>query len=360
MTLGVNPSSSIPESPKSCNSRFLNHLSTIGAAVVGLFLTSNPMRTDTSYATDLSSRAVVQRTEQVTTAVQPDEETDSDDDEMDVELASSDALLESEFAAIDSECEFFADEIGVDATLGVEDTRIDPKVLNHGLIYEIYNPATKTTSFLIGTFHVTALKNPYISNIVDHCARVYTEIGELYSSPRDKPITSLRFDDAIVKIALEGKKEVVALDKFTGVAERTIQCTKQAEKEGRTPSVMEETLHALIGPGESHQELLSEISKPGFDREFPLVYEAWQNGDAHYLTERREYLQAVYPTYYDKTFARREKIWLEKITHDLNVAKSPVCIAVGASHLAGREGLVTALQKKGFIVTKSTFSSSAR
>jgi len=75
MTLEVNRSSLVQESPKSCNSRFLHHLSKMGAAVLGIFLASNPMRADITSSVALSNRTIAQRTEQAITDVPFVEET---------------------------------------------------------------------------------------------------------------------------------------------------------------------------------------------------------------------------------------------------------------------------------------------
>jgi hypothetical protein len=342
MTLGVNPPS-IPESPRSCNSRFLHHLGTIGAAVMGLFLTSNPMRTDTSYTTDLSNRAVVQRTEQVTTAVQPDEETDSDDDAMDVETATLEQdLLEAGFAEIEDELAVSGEDEMLSASASIEDTRIDPRVLNQGLIYEIYSPETDTYSFIMGTYHKIAFENLLVPCIIDKCEQVFTEIGTYGLSNSGE---SLEYDLQLARIAQNKNKKVIALDADRATA---LNASEEAALKLQESENNEALISAYVG---------TDI-EPVLDED-PYA-EAWQNGDLPFITKMRSYLCTGNPEVFNRLCTKREKAWMERISNELQKTKAPILIAVGMAHLVGDDGLIAQLRKKDFIVQKSTFSACAR
>lgn len=340
MTLSVNPSSSIPESPKSCNSRFLSHLSAIGAAVLGLFLTSNPMRADVS-SVDLSSRTIVQRTEQPIADVPSDEETDSDDE---VDACADVAEVGSNY--------------------------INPKYLNCGLIYELYDPFTEVRSFLIGTFHSAgeaAVQNPYIPSIIDRCATLYTESGLSYTSQEwyeDCSLEEMGYDNVMAEIAIEKSKEVLSLDEASGFLAKAAKLNPQEDgtldqnELWETFADPEETAEAT----EQDKQILHQVIQSASDApsEGPsAIQRAWEKGDAMFLAKERASLAALSPQVYANLCTNRERVWLTELSEVLQ-SGDPTCFAVGATHLVGKDGMVAELEKMGFIVTKSTFSACAR
>jgi uncharacterized protein YbaP (TraB family) len=78
------------------------------------------------------------------------------------------------------------------------------------------------------------------------------------------------------------------------------------------------------------------------------MVKAWKHGNARYL-ETLLVGMGEYPELHQALVVNRNNDWLPYIEQALQ-EKEPVFIVVGALHLLGKEGLVAALQKKGYIV----------
>jgi len=345
MTLEVNRSSLVQESPKRCNSRFLHHLSVMGAAVLGIFLSSNPMRADTG-SMDLSSRTVVPRTEQSINDVPSDEETDSDD-----EVDLNDGM---ECTSVDE----------------VRPYGLNPKYLNCGLIYKVLNPYTEVTSFLVGAFHSAgeaAVQNPYIPLIINRCNTLYTESGLSYTLQdwydEDCPLELMGYDNVIAEIALAKNKQVLSLDEASGFLAKAAEINPKEDGSLDADELAEVFADPEeMGPAtEQDKRILQQIfqnpSAPPSEGPSALQ-QAWEKGDTTFMATERHNLAALSPQVYATLCTNREKIWLTELSEALQ-SEEPTCIAVGATHLVGKDGMVEQLEEMGFIVTKSSFSECA-
>jgi hypothetical protein len=83
-------------------------------------------------------------------------------------------------------------------------------------------------------------------------------------------------------------------------------------------------------------------------QEVSEIVTAWKQGNVREL-EKLLVGMREYPELYQALVVNRNNDWLPHIEQALK-EKEPVFIVVGALHLLGKEGLVAALQKKGYIV----------
>ena len=84
------------------------------------------------------------------------------------------------------------------------------------------------------------------------------------------------------------------------------------------------------------------------DTQVSEMVKAWEHGNAQYL-ETLLVGMGEYPELNQALVINRNNDWLPYIEQALQ-EKEPVFIVIGALHLLGKEGLVAALQKKGYIV----------
>ena len=84
------------------------------------------------------------------------------------------------------------------------------------------------------------------------------------------------------------------------------------------------------------------------DTQVSELVKAWKHGNVQDL-ETLLVGMREYPELYQALVINRNNDWLPHIEQALQ-EKTPVFIVVGALHLLGKEGLVAALQKKGYIV----------
>ena len=84
------------------------------------------------------------------------------------------------------------------------------------------------------------------------------------------------------------------------------------------------------------------------DTQVSELVKAWKHGNVQDL-ETLLVGMREYPELYQALVINRNNDWLPHIEQALH-EKAPVFIVVGALHLLGKEGLVAALQKKGYIV----------
>lgn len=84
------------------------------------------------------------------------------------------------------------------------------------------------------------------------------------------------------------------------------------------------------------------------EQEVSEIVLAWKQGNVRKLEGLLVGMQE-YPELYQALVVNRNKAWLPHIEQALQ-EKAPVFIVVGALHLMGREGLIAALQEKGYWV----------
>ena len=83
-------------------------------------------------------------------------------------------------------------------------------------------------------------------------------------------------------------------------------------------------------------------------QEVSEIVTAWKQGDVREL-EALLVGMREYPELYQALVVNRNNDWLPHIEQALQ-EKEPVFVVVGALHLMGKEGLVAALQEKGYVV----------
>lgn len=86
----------------------------------------------------------------------------------------------------------------------------------------------------------------------------------------------------------------------------------------------------------------------GLGKEVSDIVTAWKQGNVREL-EALLVSMRDYPELYQALVVKRNIAWLPQIEHALQ-EKEPVFIVVGALHLMGEEGLIAALQERGYVV----------
>ena len=82
--------------------------------------------------------------------------------------------------------------------------------------------------------------------------------------------------------------------------------------------------------------------------EIQKMVEAWQQGNVQDLGALLDSMRE-YPELFQELVVNRNHSWLPHIEHALQ-ENEPVFIVVGALHLLGKEGLITALREKGYVI----------
>ncbi len=85
------------------------------------------------------------------------------------------------------------------------------------------------------------------------------------------------------------------------------------------------------------------------EQEMDTILKAWSTGDMKLLEETILKSFKEYPTIYKTLITQRNKGWITKIESFLK-QKNNYMVVVGAGHLAGNQGLVELLKKKGYSV----------
>lgn len=131
----------------------------------------------------------------------------------------------------------------------------------------------------------------------------------------------------------------------------------QARKEGKE-SIFLETLDfqmdLLTSFGKDEEEQLMKTSLKEMDRvkeEYDKMVKAWQTGDSAALEKMLNESLRDAPSLYKRLVTDRNNNWLPKIGEFLRSDKNTIVI-VGAAHLAGSDGVVEMLKKKGLKVTQ--------
>ncbi len=85
------------------------------------------------------------------------------------------------------------------------------------------------------------------------------------------------------------------------------------------------------------------------EEEMDGILKAWSNGDLNKLEETILKSFKEFPDLYNVLITRRNKDWINRIDIFLRQKENHM-VVVGAAHLAGKEGLVELLKKKGYSV----------
>lgn len=114
---------------------------------------------------------------------------------------------------------------------------------------------------------------------------------------------------------------------------------------------VDEQLRFLAIMGQGMEDALVEQSLAELERTgeiFEEIIAAWKNGDEQLLSRILiESTRKDYPEVYRTLFVVRNENWLPKI-EELLATPERELILVGAGHLVGPDGLLTALKKKGY------------
>jgi len=85
------------------------------------------------------------------------------------------------------------------------------------------------------------------------------------------------------------------------------------------------------------------------ENEMDIIIKAWSSGDIKVLESTMLKSFEEYPVLFQKLIIERNKTWIKKIESFLKNKKNYM-VVVGAAHLAGKQGIVELLKKKGYAV----------
>ena len=131
---------------------------------------------------------------------------------------------------------------------------------------------------------------------------------------------------------------------------------RKARTEGKTLEsleTLEQQLYALerMGQGQENELILSTLKEL---QELPAMMQnmkaAWSRGDLDTLAQIGiAPMQTEYPEIYEDLLVKRNEAWLPKITAMLASPEREL-ILVGALHLAGSDGILEQLRRRGYTV----------
>ena len=183
----------------------------------------------------------------------------------------------------------------------------------------------------------------------------YTALRQ-YCKEKGIPLESLQaFKPPMVVITLM----MMELQRL-GLAESGVDdfFNRKAQSEGKTLAgleTLEQQMNALERMGQGHESelILSTLQEM---RELSTVMQsmkaAWRKGDLESLVQIGiTPMQTEYPLLYNDLLVKRNEAWLPQITRMLNSPEREL-ILVGALHLAGREGILEQLRRRGYTVEK--------
>ncbi len=98
------------------------------------------------------------------------------------------------------------------------------------------------------------------------------------------------------------------------------------------------------------KQSLNEIAD--FPKEMNKEHDIWRRGDGEAMAADAKKQYAKYPELYEKLIAQRNRNWIPQIEKMLNNDKVDTFVVVGALHLAGPDGVVGLLRKKGYTVMR--------
>jgi len=156
---------------------------------------------------------------------------------------------------------------------------------------------------------------------------------------------------ATVVMALELQK--LGFDSAYGVDRHFFEKAKVAGKgiQGLETVEFQLNLFDQLSPSTQEQFLLQTLEElKNLNTQVHDMLEAWKQGNVQQL-ETLLAGMSDYPELNQALVLNRNRAWLPHMEQALQ-EKEPVLIVVGALHLLGKEGLVTMLKEKGYVVEK--------
>jgi uncharacterized protein YbaP (TraB family) len=134
---------------------------------------------------------------------------------------------------------------------------------------------------------------------------------------------------------------------------------KAADKQVRYFETLEQQVHIFADLPEQAEvryltDILDERSHPRFSlAPKESLQRAWLDGDLAKLGPALVgEMQKKNPALYDALLKRRNLVWADELTHELNTGSGVELVNVGALHMVGDEGLPALLKARGFDVER--------
>ena len=190
----------------------------------------------------------------------------------------------------------------------------------------------------------TVLSPAVYKKLEAYCATVNLQLDQMKQFRPPIVLVSLTF--------MELGKHGIAMQ---GVDAHYYERAETDNKRVDSLDTLEQQIAFIAGMGEGNEDAfvlhsLEDLGKVG-ERIGPLLA-AWRSGD----TARLENLflkdfRKDFPKVYEQLIVKRNRAWLPRIEHYLETADTEV-VLVGAAHIVGKDGLLAALKKKGYKVTR--------
>lgn len=129
----------------------------------------------------------------------------------------------------------------------------------------------------------------------------------------------------------------------------------RAQEDGRAVEGLETAeeqtrLFTDLSDAMSTQMVKEALDDKAFETQSPEeLLRIWRSGDVGTLEKLMKDMKLRYPQLYERLLAARNRAWVPKLAEKFS-GETPVLVVVGAGHLVGPDGLVTALRARGFDV----------
>ncbi|GAB4235982.1 MAG: hypothetical protein Tsb0021_15650 [Chlamydiales bacterium] len=218
-----------------------------------------------------------------------------------------------------------------------------------GFIYQIKNKKNGVISHLIGTFHKSnkhTIENKGYRNIIQQSSVLYTEVGDdpVLEFQQKMEAFYKKFNDSDDPLSYSMDEHFPKIAKEFNVPTKSLELASVVSKKNEEKSEKREKNPHYVISDEQMQWLKVHQNHIMFE-----LFEAWQNGDEKAVEFLSSFDHPIEKQYCDE----RTLTWvLEGLISRVEDSNEPVCIAVGALHLFGTQGLIKYFRENEFEVTK--------
>lgn len=228
-----------------------------------------------------------------------------------------------------------------------QEIRLSALPLSKRFIYAI-SRERQLRGYLLGTIHEHSASTAWdaiLHNTVEKCSTLITEIGKESLAFLKRPSGVMHFcmDAALVTKAQRCCIPIQALENLGAV------------------TVMEDAFKRFDTVLQSLAPSIAALICTKMDQDQFSVQETYVRGDEQQLYQVSipgEGTKEDDWTIHHAIFTQRNRRWMPHLLRELDasVNKGPICVAVGANHLFGENGLISLFEKEGFTVRREASS----
>lgn len=274
------------------------------------------------------------------------------------------------------------------SALGLIMFQANAQKLDNALLWKISGNGLSKPSYLFGTIHITcdATLDQNVINAMDATSQLYLELDMDSPSMQAEMMGGMMMKDGVTMTSLVSAEDFAIVDKFlqetTGMSakmmnnfkpfmitslliQQMLDCPMQSfemELQKLSKAQGEETYgletvqeQLAVFDAIPYKEQMDELVKTAKDNmvkdkaEFAKMMELYNKKELENLMKLMEESEnKLYNEHNDLLLSNRNNNWIPKIE---SIAKEkPTFFGVGAAHLAGEDGVIMLLRKKGYKV----------